>query len=392
MLRAVAEGVYCVGSVDWLMRDFHSFATPHGVTYNSYLVLDEKIALIDTVKAPFAKELFSNIADISNAEKIDYIIVNHAEPDHASALPLVVQSCKKAKVVCTKKCQEILSHYHDVSKWEFQIVKEGDTLSLGKKTLSFIETPMLHWPESMFTYLKEEKILFSMDAFGQHFSSSLRFDDEVNLCDVMEEAKRYYANVVMPYGQPVLKALEKIKNIAIRVIAPSHGVIWRKSVATIVSLYEEWALFKPQSKILVIYDTMWESTKEMAVAIHRGASIEKVSAHLISVRSTNMTDIVTEILDAQGIVFGSANLNQRVMPFMGMLFTYLKGLKPQKKIGAAFGSYGWGRGAVEEIEEVLKDLGFETVSPAIKSQWKPTAEILEKCRQLGRNMAEKVKK
>jgi anaerobic nitric oxide reductase flavorubredoxin len=389
--REIAKEVYWVGSVDWSMRDFHSFTTLRGVTYNSYLILDEKIALIDTVKAPFAKELLFNLSGYTPTEKIDYLIVNHAEPDHASALPMMVQACKKAKVVCSKKCQEILSAYYDVSKWQFHIVKEGDLLSLGAKTLEFFETPMLHWPESMFTYLKEEKILFSMDAFGQHFSSSLRFDDEVDGCEVMEEAKKYYANILMPYGQQVLRALEKVQKLPLRFIAPSHGIVWRGSLEKIVALYREWASFKPKPKILVIYDTMWESTKEMALSIHRGASIEGVTAKLIFVRASNITDIVTEALDARAIAFGSANLNQGLMPYMGMLFTYLKGLKLQKKIGVAFGSFGWGKGAVEEIDDFLKIMGFEMISPSIKSQWKPTASILAECEELGKKLAEKIK-
>lgn len=392
MQRTIVKDIYWVGSVDWSMRDFHSFTTLRGVTYNSYLIFDEKIALIDTVKATFAKELLFNISAFASPEKIDYIIVNHAEPDHASSLPIIVTACKKAKVVCTKKCQEILSLYHDVSKWVFQIVKEGDTLSLGKKTLSFIETPMVHWPESMFTYLKEEKILFSMDAFGQHFSSSSRFDDEVDGCAVMDEAKKYYANILMPFGQQILKAIDKIKKYEIRIVAPSHGIVWRSSLSEIVSLYQEWASFKPQKKVLVIYDTMWESTKEMAVAIHRGASIEGVQAKLIFIRATNITDIVTDVLDAQGIILGCSNLNQGLMPFMGMLLTYLKGLRPQKKLVASFGSFGWGRGAVEEIEEFFKSASLEVFAPPIKSQWKSTQKILEECERLGLALAEKVKR
>jgi flavorubredoxin len=392
MQRKIAKDIHWVGSVDWSARDFHGFTTIRGVTYNSYLILDEKIALIDMVKAPFAKELIFNISSIASLETIDYIIVNHAEPDHASSLPIIVSACKKAKVVCTKKCQEILSVYYDVSKWAFQIVKEGNLLTLGKKMLSFIETPMLHWPESMFTYCKEEKILFSMDAFGQHFSSSPRFDDEVDACELMEEAKKYYANILMPYGQQVIKTLDKIKKIDIAIVAPSHGVVWKSLFPKILSFYQNWATFKPEPKILVIYDTMWESTKEMATRVHLGASIEGITAKLIFVRSTNITDIVTDVLDAAGIILGCANLNQGLMPVMGQLLTYLKGLKPQKKVAGCFGSFGWGKGAIEDLEAFLQSANFEVIAPPIKSQWKATPNILDECERLGKTIAEKVKK
>ncbi|MCK5295398.1 MAG: FprA family A-type flavoprotein, partial [Alphaproteobacteria bacterium] len=343
----LAKNINWVGYVDWSVRDFHGYETNSGATYNSYLVKDEKTALIDTVKHFYTDNLLKNIS--SHTENIDYIIVNHAEPDHASGLPEVISKYPNAKIVCNKKCQNILSGYHDVSSWNFHIVKTGDVIKLGKRSLTFVETPMAHWPDSMCTYVPEEKILFSMDAFGQHFASSERFDDEVDITAVMNEAKKYYANILMLFGKPVGKALEAVSGIEIDMIAPAHGVIWRSHIDKIISAYKDWIVCKPKKKVLVIYDTMWESTKYMAQAIVDGASESGVEAKLIYVRSSGITEIATEILDASAIAFGSSTLNGEMMPMMSAAMTYIKGLRPTGKSGFAFGSYGWGRGATESI-------------------------------------------
>ncbi|MEI6242292.1 MAG: FprA family A-type flavoprotein [Chlamydiota bacterium] len=389
MSERIGENIDWVGVLDWNIRDFHEFSTPRGVTYNAYLIRDTKTALIDTVKEAFLKELLFKISSLIAIEKLDYVVVNHAEPDHSSALPELMKIAKNAEVVCTKKCQEILSAYYDTSQWKFFIVKGKDQLSLGKKTLCFIETPMVHWPESMFTYLLEDKILFSMDAFGQHLVTSQRFDDQVDTCELMEEAKKYYANIIMPYGKQVEKVLEMVKDLEIKMIAPSHGVIWRKHLSIILTFYKNWASFRSKPKILVIYDSMWGSTAKMAEEIVRGASILGVEVQSIFIRTSDLTKIVSEVLDASTLVFGCSTLNMNVLPKMGELLIYLKGLKPRNKVAASFGSYGWGKGAPEALDEFIHSMGFEVVAPPIRAQWKPTVTVLQECFDLGKILSKK---
>ena len=393
MNTKLCENIDWVGFVDWTMRDFHSFITQRGVTYNSYLIRDEKVALVDTVKEPYKEYLLKNIKDLIDPKKVDYIIVNHAEPDHSSALAFMVNSLPNAKVVCNQKCKDILSSYYDVTNWKFEIIKSNDTLSLGKFTLRFLDTPMVHWPESMFTYVEEEKILFSMDAFGQHLATEERFDDEVDKCALFEEAKKYYANIVLPYGNQVKKVMENVKDLDIKMIATSHGVIWRKYINEIVGEYKKWMANKVEAKVVVIYDSMWQSTKAMAEAIVDGASIDGVEAKLIYVRatSTGVTEIATEILDAACIAFGSSTLNSNMMPMMGAVTTYVKGLRPLGRAGLAFGSYGWGRGGAEALHEKLKEMNFEITQDPIKSKWRPDEEVLQQCKIAGKNLAEKAK-
>ncbi len=389
MDTTLRENIDWVGYIDWTVRDFHGYNTDRGATYNAYLIRDDKTALIDTVKAPFVEHLLGNIARYTAPEKVDYIICNHAEPDHTGGLPRVMQALTNATLVCDKKCRDVLSMYYDTSGWKFQIVGTGDTISLGKRTLHFIETPMVHWPESMFTYIPEEKLLFSMDAFGQHFTSSQRFDDEVDLGTVMEEAKIYYANIVMPYGGLVAKLLPKAAELDIEIIAPSHGVIWRSHIPKILEAYTDWSAGRPKSKVLVIYDTMWNSTGMMARAIVEGASIPGVEVKLIDIRKSNLTRIATEILDTATVAFGSSTLNQGMMPMAGAVLTYLKGLRPVNKAGFSFGSYGWGEGGPESIDEWLKSMKWEILRDPLKAQYRPTSGVLDECVAAGKMLAEK---
>ncbi|MBN2295569.1 MAG: FprA family A-type flavoprotein [Pirellulales bacterium] len=380
-----------VGYVDWTVRDFHSFNTKRGATYNAYLVRDEKTALIDTVKTPFAERLLKNVSALTDLEKVDYVICNHAEPDHAGSLPEIMEALPKAVLVCDKKCEAALGRYFDTSKWKFQIVADGESLSLGKRTLQFILTPMLHWPESMFTYVPEEKLLFSMDGFGQHVASSARFDDEVDMAQVMEEAKAYYANIIMPFGKQVAATLEKAASLDIDMIATSHGVIWRSHLDTIINAYKDWLVCKPTAKVLVIFDSMWDSTGQMARAIIEGASMPGVEVKLIHVRKSSLTAIATEVLDAATVAFGSSTLHRGMMPMMGAVLTYFKGLRPSGKAGFAFGSYGWGKGAPEAIHVSLEEMGWEVMREPIKAQYRPSPEVLDTCREAGAMLAEKAK-
>ena len=389
MNTTLCENIDWVGAVDWTIRDFHSYETERGATYNAYLVRDEKTALVDTVKAPFADELLRNVAALCDPSRVDYIVCNHAELDHSGALAEVIRAMPGATLLCDKKCAATLGEHFDTSGWRIRTVENGETISLGRRTLRFFETPMVHWPESMCTYVPEEKLLFSMDAFGQHYATSQRFDDEADLPTLMQEAKTYYANIVMPYGQAVLKTLERLAGLEIGTIAPSHGLIWRGHAAEIVAAYRAWANHRPQPKVLVIYDTMWESTAAMAGAILEGAAQPGVSASLIHVRRTNLTRIAGEVLDAAAVAFGSPTLNRGMMPMAAATLSYLEGLRPLGKAAMAFGSYGWGRGGPEAVDEALRRLEWEIVREPLKAHWRPTPEVLAECRQVGRLLAQR---
>ncbi len=389
MNTTLCEGIDWVGYVDWTVRDFHSYDTEYGTTYNAYLVRDEKTALIDTVKTPYGEHLLRRVAALTDPSKVDYVVCNHAEMDHSGSLPEVLQALPNAQIVCDKRCRTALSQHFDTSSWPFRIVGDGDSLPLGRRTLTFVETPMVHWPESMFTYVPEEKLLFSMDAFGQHYATSQRFDDELPLGTLIDQAKAYYANIVMPYGKQVVECLKRAGGMEIEIIATSHGVIWRSSVPEILAAYEGWSRYLPNPKVLVIYDSMWGSTDRMARAILEGASRGGVQAVLINVRRSNLTRIATEVMDAATVALGSATLNRGMMPMVGAALTYLKGLRPQGKAGFAFGSYGWGRGGPEAIDSQLAELKWEVLRGPLKAQYRPTAEVLDECRAAGKMLAEK---
>jgi len=389
MNTTLCNNIDWVGAVDWNVRDFHGYETHRGATYNAYLVRDEKTALIDTVKAPFADELLRNVASLCDLQRVDYVVCNHAELDHSGALPKVMRAMPWATLLCDKKCAVTLGEYFDTSSWKIQEVACGDAISLGRRTLQFVETPMAHWPESMCTYVPEEKLLFSMDIFGQHYATSERFDDQSDMPTVMQEAKTYYANIVMPYGKSVLRSLEQLGGLDLGMIAPSHGLIWRTHVGEIVEAYRGWAHHRSKPKVLVIYDTMWESTGTMARAILEGASQPGIHASLIHVRRNGLTHIATEVLDAAAVAFGSSTLNRGMMPMAAAALSYLEGLRPLGKAAMAFGSHGWGRGGPEAIDEALRKMTWEIVREPLKARYRPTSEVLEQCRQAGRMLAER---
>jgi flavorubredoxin len=387
----LCENIDWVGVVDWNIRDFHSYETARGATYNAYLVRDEKTALIDTVKAPFAERLLQNVAALCEPSRIEFVVCNHAELDHSGALPQVLRALPEATLLCDKKCAAALGEHFDTSGWKIRVVGSGEEISLGRRTLRFLETPMVHWPESMATYVPEEKLLFSMDAFGQHYATSERFEDEVDADIVMQEAKTYYANIVMPYGKAVLKALDAVADLPIAMIAPSHGVIWRRNLATILAAYRDWASCRPQPKVLVIYDSMWDSTAAMAQAILDGAAQPGVRASLISIRQSNLTHIAAEVLDAAAVAVGSATLNRGMMPMAAAVLCYLEGLRPLGKAAVAFGSYGWGPGGAEAVDAALRRLDWEILREPLRARYRPTAEILGECRRVGQLLADRAR-
>ncbi len=391
MHTPIFDNIDWVGYVDFHVRDFHGYDTDRGATYNAYLVRDEKTALIDTVKAPFAEHLLRNVAERIDPAKVDYVVCNHAEPDHASALPRIMQAMPEAKLVCNPRCRDALAAYHDVASWRFELVATGDRIPLGRRTLEFVETPMVHWPESMVTYVPEEKLLFSMDAFGQHYATSQRFDDELPLPAILAEAKKYYANIVTPWGKQVAGALKKLGELPLAMIAPAHGLIWRTHLQSILDAYADWSVCRPRAKVLVIYDTMWESTAEMAEAIAEGAMAEGVEVMPMHVRRTSLTRIATEALDSAALALGSATLNRTMMPAAAAVLNYLEGLRPAGKAAMAFGSYGWGRGAPEAIDRWLDAMPWQKLRAPLRCQYRPTPTVLEECRAAGRLLAQKAR-
>ena len=387
MNTKLAETVHWVGFIDWSVRDFHGYRTERGSTYNAYLVKAGRSALIDTVKAPYAADLLAHVAAIVPLDALDYIVCNHAEPDHAGGLAQVVAACPRATVVCNRKCAEALALHFDTAAWRMQIIGEGETLDLGGRTLRFFDTPMVHWPESMATYLVEDRILFSMDAFGQHYAGSWRFDDEAPLDVLMTEAKTYYANIVMPYGRPVAAALAKLGALPIQMIAPSHGVIWRSHIKQILGAYQEWMVCKPARKVMILYASMWNSTRTMAQALAVGALEADVTVCLMDADTVHDTEVVTEALDCACLAVGSPTLNQGIMPRMASALTYLRGLHPTGKSGLAFGSYGWAPRGIDELALYLKSMQVATVSEPIACRFRPDAATLARCREAGRLLA-----
>ena len=387
------DGVNWVGVVDWNIRDFHGYITKRGSTYNAYLISDEKIALVDTVKSNFSDELIDHITELTSLEKIDYIIVNHVEMDHSSSLPIITKLAKNAKIFSSQRGKDALIEHYGAEFNRVETVKTGDELKLGKRTLRFLEAPMLHWPDSMFTYLVEDKILMPNDAFGQHFASCGRFDDEVDGCALMEEARTYYANILTPFAPLITRKIQEVAQMGIPIdmVAPSHGVIWRKDPQKIIGAYLDWSSGAAKQKAVVVFDTMWGSTDKMARAVADGLISGGIEVKLLKLRATDNTDVVTEILDAKAVAVGSPTLNGQMFPSVGSFLTYVTGLKPKGKIWGFFGSYGWGGGAVRGMVEMAKKAGFEVYEPTIEVRYVPDKEDLKKCFDFGHQIAQEIK-
>ena len=388
----LAEGINWVGVVDWNIRDFHGYVTKRGSTYNAYLIQDEKTALVDTVKHTFSNELLRNICELVDPEKIDYIIVNHVEMDHSSSLPVIAKYAKNATIIASPRGKDaIIEHYG--ADFNIQTVKTGDQLKLGKRTLQFVEAPMLHWPDSMFTYVVEDKILMPNDAFGQHLASSERFDDEVDAHVLMEEATIYYANILMPFAPLIARKLEEVTKMGIPIdmIAPSHGIIWRSDPSKIIKAYSNWSAGVSKNKAVIVFDTMWGSTDMMARAVAEGVASQGVDVKLLKLRAANRTEAMTEITDAKAVVVGSPTLNNGMFPTLGSFLTYATGLKPKGKLWAFFGSYGWGGGAVKAMTEMAQKAGFEVYEQSIQVKYVPDSEDLKKCFEFGQQIAAKIK-
>lgn len=390
----IQKDVFWVGAVDWNVKNFHghTYTTKRGTTYNAYLIVDDKITLVDTVYGPFAPDMIDRIRQICPPEKIDNIVVNHVETDHSGALPDIIKLCPQAKVFGTQKCKEGLEKHYYLNL-NFQAVKSGDKLKLGKKTLAFVEAPMLHWPDSMFSYLVEDALLLPNDAFGQHYATGDRFDDGVDEAILMEEAAKYYGNILWPLSPLVLKKIEEVQrlNIPIKMIAPSHGIIWRKDPMKIVNAYARWAKNETKQKAVIVYETMWGATEKMARRISEGLIDSGVSTHLFDISQSDKTEVVKEMLDAKGFIIGSSTHNNDMLVNIAGFLEFLKGLKPKNRIAAAFGSYGWAGGAVKGIEAILKETGTEIVALGLGVQYVPDGNEIKKCYEYGRDFAGKIK-
>ena len=389
----ISPDIYWVGAIDWNVKNFHghTFMTKRGTTYNSYLILDEKVTLIDTVYTPFAEDMIDNIRQIIPPEKIDYIISNHAEPDHSGALLEILKLCPKAKISGTAKCKEGLQKQYS-GNWDFRIVKSGDKLKLGKKTLTFIEAPMIHWPDTMFTYSVEDAILFPNDAFGQHYATNERFDDEVDDVILLDEAAKYYANILMSLSPLITRKIEGIQKmgIPIKMIAPSHGIIWRKEPMKIINAYLSWASNETKRKVVVVYETMYGATEKMARKIVEGIIGSGVEVRLFDINQSDRTDVIKEMLDAKGYIIGSSTHDNNMLPNIAGFLEFLKGLKPKNRIGGVFGSYGWGGGAVQGIENILKESGIEVIHPSLSAKFVPDDNEIKQCYEFGRDFANSI--
>ena len=388
----ISDSVYWVGAIDWGLREFHGYATSRGSTYNAYLVMAEKPVLIDTVKAPFKDEMMARIASVTDPSSIDTIISNHAEMDHSGALPAVVAEIEPSRVVASPMGVKALNAHFAVGM-DIDPVKTGDKLDLGGLTLSFIETRMLHWPDSMFSYLEEEGVLFSQDAFGMHLATADIFVDQNDMSTVRWECEKYYANILMPYSNKVKGLLADVAETGLspKIIASDHGPIWRgKDIATALEWYAEWAEDAPSRKAVVIHDTMWGATAKMAAAICDGLKSGGSEVVSLPLASSSRSDVATEILGAGAVLVGSPTINNQIFPSLADTMTYVKGLKPKNLIGAAFGAYGWSGEAVKQLNAILEEMKVELVSEGIRAFYTPTEEVLEQCFELGAEVAAKL--
>lgn len=392
-MRKLKENVFWVGAKDWEVRGFHGneLSTHKGTTYNAYLIKDEKNVLIDTVEEPLTEILLERIKKHIDICDIDYIVVNHAEPDHSGALRAVMERCPNAKIIASEKgVESIQGHFH--KEWDIQTVKTGDKINIGKNNLVFIEARMLHWPDSTFTYLEGENILFPNDAFGQHYSTSQIFNDEVDNAEVLQEALKYYANILTPFSKLVTRKIDELKslNLPIDIIAPSHGIIWRDNPLQIVEKYYEWASGKVENSVVLIYNSMYGATKKMAEYIGLGLEEANVPYKIFNVNNTDLNDLLTEIFKVKGIICGSSTINNGPLVSLYPVLHEMKGLKFTGKVGATFGSYGWSGEAPQVLQSLLEEIKVDIIQESINFKYTPTEEELNKCVEFGKSFGEKM--
>lgn len=387
----ITDKVYWVGAIDWNIRDFHGYSTKRGTTYNAFLVLTEKPTLIDTVKKEFYPEMMSRIKSIIDPKKIEIIISNHSEMDHSGALPQAVADIQPKEIYCSDMgLKDLTAQLYPT--FEMKTVKTGDKIDVGGDTISFVEARMLHWPDSMFSYLEKENVLFTNDVFGMHYATSKLFDDENEERLWLYEAEKYYANIVLPYSDIVLRFLDSVTKMGLspKIIAPDHGFIWRKDLSKIIDLYAKWAAQAPKNKAIVVYDTMWGSTEKMAASITEGLRLGGTEVKQLSMHACHRSDVATELLDSSGLIIGSPVLNSGIFPAMADVLCYLKGLKKKYLVGGAFGSYGWNPAPVNQLETYLKEMNVEMAASVVSSKFVPDEATLQKCKELGLAVSQKI--
>ena len=393
MGKKITNKVTWVGKVDWELKSFHGneYSTNKGSSYNSYLVRDEKTVLIDTIWLPYDEEFVASLKKEIDLKEIDYIIANHNEVDHSGALAELMREIPDTPIYCTANGAKILKgHYHQ--DWNFVTVKTGDTLNIGKSTLTFVEAPMLHWPDTMMTYMSDENILFSNDAFGQHYATESLYNDKVDNFELYAEAIKYYANILTPFSRFVTKKIEEVLsfNLPLNLICPSHGVIWKNEPAQIIEKYIEWANNYQENQITIIYDTMWNSTRKMAEAMADGIlqTDTKVTVKLFNAAKEDKNDLITEIFKSKAVLVGSPTINNGYLHSIAGLLEMAKGMKFKNKKAAAFGSYGWSGEVVKQLTERLKEAGFEVVNEGVRSLWVPDADELASLTNYGKALVD----
>jgi flavorubredoxin len=391
----INERIKWVGKIDWDLKKFHGeeYSTHRGSSYNSYLIEDEKTVLIDTVWQPFDEEFVSNLKKVIDLKKIDYIIANHAEVDHSGGLPELMKEIPGTPIYCTANgIKSLKGHYHE--DWNFIPVKTGDTLDLGEGKLIFIEAPMLHWPDSMFEYYTKDEILFSNDAFGQHYASEFMYNDLVDQAELYQEAIKYYANILTPFSALVVKKIHEVLgfNVPVKMVCPSHGIMWRDNPTQIVEQYLKWADDYQEHQVTLIYDTMWDATKKMAEAIAEGIkSVDPtLNIKLFNVGKADKNDVISEVFKAKLVVAGSSTINKGILSGMAATIEMMKGLKFKNKKAAGFGSYGWSGESPKMMTKELEACGFEILEEGLGVLWKPDEEALDLCRAYGVKLAEKL--
>ena len=392
MAFRINETISWIGKVDWELRTFHGqeLSTHRGSSYNSYLVRDNKTALIDTVWGPFSGEFVENLKKEISLDEIDYVIANHGESDHSGALPELMRHIPDVPIYCTSRAIDSLTGlYHE--DWNFQVVKTGDTLSIGSKELIFIEAPMLHWPDSMMSYLTGDNVLFSNDAFGQHLATELMYNDLVDQAELFQEAIKYYANILTPFSKLVDKKIKEIiaLNVPVNMICPSHGAIWRNDPLQIVKQYVQWARAYSENQITIAYDTMWDGTRRMAEAIAHGitAADPDVTVKLFNIARSDKNDVITEIFKSKAVLIGSPTVNKGILSSTAAILEEMGGLKFQNKKAAAFGCYGWSGEAIKVISQRLKEGGFQVLNDGIMEKWNPNVKAIDNCIQFGKDVA-----
>lgn len=386
----IKKNIYWVGIKDWELRNFHGeeYNTPRGSTYNSYLIKDKKTALVDTVWIPYAEEYVARLEQDIGLKNIDFVVANHSEVDHSGALAHLLAYIPDTPLYCTANGAKMLKkHFH--RDWNFQVVKTGNTLNLGEYELVFVEAPMLHWPDSMFTYVKGAAVLLPNDAFGQHYATARFFNDEVDECELFQEALSYYANIVTPFSKMVRQKIEQLKslNLPVEMIAPSHGVIWRSNPLQIVEKYYEWANDYQEDFVAILYDTMWEGTKKMAYAIAQGLQTQGIPAKILHTAKTDLTTVLAEVFKAKAVLVGSPTVNNVVLHSTAAVLQAMKGLKFRNKSAAAFGTYGWSGESVKIITQALEEAGLKILQEGLRLQYNPTKEEINECIAFGQAFA-----